>query len=56
MPRTSPPAGQTDEAETNSARLKLLELVLDAMEARALSLADGRAIAWYYTSATVPEH
>ncbi|MFE5514004.1 hypothetical protein ACFQ9J_26070 [Streptomyces sp. NPDC056529] len=49
------PAGQSDEAETNSARLELLELVLGAMEAGALSLADGRAIAWYYTSTAVPD-
>ncbi|MDH2392187.1 hypothetical protein QCN29_26075 [Streptomyces sp. HNM0663] len=48
------PAGPAYEAEATSARLELLELVLDAMDAGALSLADGRAIAWHYTAA-VPD-
>ncbi|MFI1177571.1 hypothetical protein [Streptomyces melanogenes] len=43
------------EAEAMSARLELLELVLDAMDAGALSLEDGRAIAWHYTGA-VSDH
>ncbi|MET9427889.1 MULTISPECIES: hypothetical protein [unclassified Streptomyces] len=45
------PAGPLGEAEATSARLELLELVLDAMDAGALSPVDGRAIAWHYTSA-----
>ncbi|MDQ0847697.1 hypothetical protein [Streptomyces sp. V1I6] len=48
------PAGPPAEAEATSARLELLELVLDAMDAGALSPADGRAIAWHYTAA-VPD-
>lgn len=48
------PAGPACEAEATSARLELLELVLDAMDAGALSPADGRAIAWHYTAA-VPD-
>lgn len=43
------------EAEASRARLDLLELVLDAMEAGTLSPADGRAIAWHYTTAPVPD-
>ncbi|MFF9870088.1 hypothetical protein ACF1G0_32705 [Streptomyces sp. NPDC013953] len=43
------PAGRPCEAETTSARLELLELVLDAMDAGDLTSADGRAIAWHYT-------
>lgn len=45
------PAGPACEAEATSARLELLELVLDAMDAGDLTLADGRAIAWHYTAA-----
>ncbi|MFG2775299.1 hypothetical protein [Streptomyces sp. NPDC048350] len=48
------PAGPACEAEATSARLELLELVLEAMDAGALSPADGRAIAWHYTAA-VPD-
>jgi hypothetical protein len=48
------PAGPACEAEATGARLELLELVLDAMDAGALTLADGRAIAWHYTAA-VPD-
>ncbi|MEV6654785.1 hypothetical protein [Streptomyces sp. NPDC051219] len=48
------PAGPAYEAEATSARLELLELILDAMDAGALSPADGRAIAWHYTAA-VPD-
>ncbi|EPH40949.1 hypothetical protein ABT390_35425 [Streptomyces aurantiacus] len=47
-------AGPVGEAEAGAARLELLELVLDAMDAGALSPADGRAIAWHYTAA-VPD-
>lgn len=39
------------EAEATSARLELLELVLEAMAAGALSSTDGRSIAWHYTAA-----
>lgn len=46
--------GPACEAGATSARLELLELVLDAMDAGALSPADGRAIAWHYTAA-VPD-
>ncbi|MFF3277211.1 hypothetical protein ACFYWU_40775 [Streptomyces chrestomyceticus] len=49
------PVGRAAEAETASARLELLELVLDAMAIGALSPADGRAIAWHYTTAAVPD-
>ncbi|WP_351233300.1 hypothetical protein [Streptomyces sp. NPDC002133] len=42
-------------AEASRARLELLELVLDAMAAGTLSPADGRAIAWHYTTAPVPD-
>ncbi|MCX4826172.1 hypothetical protein OG883_41625 [Streptomyces sp. NBC_01142] len=49
------PAGPASEAEASRARLELLELVLDAMEAGTLSPADGRAIAWHYTTAPVPD-
>lgn len=45
------PAGPAGETEATSARLELLELVLDAMDAGALSPADGRAIAWHCTAA-----
>ncbi|WP_328380728.1 hypothetical protein OHB13_38420 (plasmid) [Streptomyces sp. NBC_00440] len=44
-----------DEAEVSRARLELLELVLDAMEAGTLSPDDGRAIAWHYTTTPVPD-
>ncbi|MCP3822763.1 hypothetical protein NLX86_33195 [Streptomyces sp. A3M-1-3] len=47
--------GAASEAETSSARLELLELVLDAMETGMLSPADGRAIAWHYTAVPVPD-
>ncbi|MER7111157.1 hypothetical protein [Streptomyces sp. NPDC000229] len=47
-------AGPACEAEATSARLELLELVVDAMESGALTPADGRAIAWHYTAA-VPD-
>lgn len=42
------------EAKATSARLELLELLLDAMDSGALTPADGRAIAWHYTAA-VPD-
>ncbi|MFE0200718.1 hypothetical protein ACFW0I_33950 [[Kitasatospora] papulosa] len=48
------PAGLVGEAEATSARLELLELVLDAMDAGTLSPTDGRAIAWHYT-ALIPD-
>ncbi|MDQ0847628.1 hypothetical protein [Streptomyces sp. V1I6] len=48
------PAGRVHAAGATSARMELLELVLDAMDAGALSPADGRAIAWHYTAA-VPD-
>ncbi|MGW6564928.1 hypothetical protein [Streptomyces sp. NPDC054975] len=48
------PAGPACEADATSARLELLELVLEAMDAGALSPSDGRAIAWHYTAA-VPD-
>ncbi|MFF7764201.1 hypothetical protein [Streptomyces griseorubiginosus] len=38
------------EAEANSARLELLELVLEAMEHGSISRADGQAVAWHYTT------
>ncbi|WP_316782877.1 hypothetical protein [Streptomyces sasae] len=43
------------EAEAGSARLELLELVLEAMEHGSISPADGQAIAWHYTTAPVPD-
>ncbi|MDH6129801.1 hypothetical protein [Kitasatospora sp. GP82] len=43
------------EQEASFARLELLELLLDAMEAGTLSPDDGRAIAWHYTAAPVPD-
>lgn len=49
------PSGAMSEAENDQARLELLELVLDAVEAGALSPADGRAIAWHYTTPSVPD-
>lgn len=49
------PDPAASEAEASRARLELLELVLDAMESGTLSPADGRAIAWHYTAAPVPD-
>ncbi|MGW1090777.1 hypothetical protein ACWD4L_31880 [Streptomyces sp. NPDC002596] len=49
------PAGLANEAEASRVRLDLLELVLDAMEAGTPSPADGRAIAWHYTTDSVPD-
>ncbi|MGW1171250.1 hypothetical protein [Streptomyces sp. NPDC002550] len=43
------------EAEVSSARLELLELVLEAMEHGSISCADGQAIAWHYTTNPVPD-
>lgn len=43
------------EAEVSSARLELLELVLEAMEHGSISRADGQAIAWHYTTTPVPD-
>ncbi|MEU0389192.1 hypothetical protein [Streptomyces chartreusis] len=43
------------EAEASSARLELLELVLEAMEHGSISHADGQAIAWHYTTTPVPD-
>ncbi|MEV4616806.1 hypothetical protein AB0K43_30060 [Kitasatospora sp. NPDC049258] len=43
------------EQEMDRARLELLELLLDAMEAGTLTPADGRAIAWHYTAVPVPD-
>ncbi|MGP4003622.1 hypothetical protein [Streptomyces sp. 8N706] len=48
-------AGPVGEAEATSARLELLELVLDAMETGTLSPADGRAITWHYTTDPVSD-
>ncbi|MFH8736833.1 hypothetical protein [Streptomyces sp. NPDC017964] len=48
------PPGPRHEAEATTARLELLELVLDAMDAGALTPDDGRAIAWHY-AARVPD-
>ncbi|MBD0743004.1 hypothetical protein [Streptomyces sp. CBMA152] len=45
------PADRAGEAEVMSARLELLELVLEAMDVGALTPEDGRAIAWHYTAA-----
>lgn len=42
-------------AEVSSARLELLELVLEAMEHGSISHADGQAIAWHYTTTPVPD-
>lgn len=42
---------QSPEPRIDGAHLELLELVLEAMDAGALSPADGRAIAWHYTGA-----
>ncbi|MER6610770.1 hypothetical protein ABT282_33970 [Streptomyces sp. NPDC000927] len=41
--------------DAGRARLDLLELVLDAMGSGALSPADGRAIAWHYTTTPVTD-
>ncbi|MFE4540222.1 hypothetical protein ACFRKB_35015 [Streptomyces scopuliridis] len=49
------PAGAVSEGDAGRARLELLELVLDAMETGTLSPADGRAIAWHYSTAPVPD-
>ncbi|MET7714844.1 hypothetical protein [Streptomyces sp. NPDC005407] len=49
------PAVAVSEAESSRARLELLELVLDAMDTGTLSPADGRAIAWHYTTAPVSD-
>jgi hypothetical protein len=49
------PGSAVDEAEASSARLELLELVLDAMEHGSISRADGQAIAWHYTATPVPD-
>jgi len=49
------PAAAPHEAEASTARLELLELVLDAMENGSLSTADGRAIAWHYRTTPVPD-
>ncbi|MER6734640.1 hypothetical protein [Streptomyces puniciscabiei] len=43
------------EAEVSSARLELLELVLEAMEHGSISRPDGQAIAWHYTTNPVPD-
>ncbi|MGW4784884.1 hypothetical protein [Streptomyces sp. NPDC004230] len=43
------------EEEACSARLELLELVLDAMEQGSISPLDGQAIAWHYTATAVPD-
>ncbi|WP_329127397.1 hypothetical protein [Streptomyces sp. NBC_01465] len=43
------------EEQTHSARLELLDLVLDAMENGTLCGADARAIAWHYASIPVPD-
>ncbi|MFJ3674002.1 hypothetical protein ACIPSE_46960 [Streptomyces sp. NPDC090106] len=49
---TTNPVGET---EASSARLELLELVLEAMEHGSISLTDGQAIAWHYTTTPVPD-
>lgn len=49
------PYADADGAEASSARLELLELVLDAMEHGSISRADGQAIAWHYASTPVPD-
>ncbi|MFF3326969.1 hypothetical protein [Streptomyces sp. NPDC002889] len=49
------PAAVMSEAEAGRARLELLELVLDAMESGTLLPADGRAIAWHYSTEPVPD-
>ncbi|MGW1550495.1 hypothetical protein [Streptomyces sp. NPDC002346] len=49
------PTGVLSEGEAGRARLELLELVLDAMGTGALSPADGRAIAWHYTTDPVTD-
>lgn len=49
------PAGAVGEGEASRARLELLELVLDAMDSGTLSPADGRAIAWHYTTDPVSD-
>ncbi|MFC9608012.1 hypothetical protein ACFTTN_31770 [Streptomyces niveus] len=51
----TPPVGAASEEEASSARLDLLELVLDAMDSGALSPADARSIAWHFTTASVPD-
>ncbi|MFD0287692.1 hypothetical protein [Streptomyces lutosisoli] len=43
------------EAEASSARLELLELVLEAMEHGSISRADGQSIAWHYTATPVSD-
>ncbi|WP_330481430.1 hypothetical protein [Streptomyces sp. NBC_00724] len=49
------PTGAVSEGEAGRARLELLELVLDAMGIGTLSSADGRAIAWHYTTGPVTD-
>ncbi|MFF2902354.1 hypothetical protein [Streptomyces sp. NPDC057966] len=49
-----PRTGDAEEA-AGRARMELLELVLDAMDSSALSPVDGRAIAWHYTTAPLPD-
>ncbi|MFE2092831.1 hypothetical protein [Streptomyces sp. NPDC059460] len=49
------PTGVLSEGEAGRARLELLELVLDAMGSGILSPADGRAIAWHYTTDPVTD-
>ncbi|MFJ3310898.1 hypothetical protein ACIPSA_49815 [Streptomyces sp. NPDC086549] len=48
-------AAAVREADASSARLELLELVLEAMEHGSISHADGQAIAWHYTTTPVPD-
>lgn len=43
------------EWEAVGARLELLELLLEALEAGAISPADARAVAWHYTTSAVPD-
>lgn len=43
------------EEEASSARLELLELVLEAMEHGSISHADGQAIAWHYTTSPIAD-
>ena len=46
---------QEPEQEVIGARLELLELLLEAMEAGTISPTDARAIAWHYTAGPVPD-
>ncbi|GGY71944.1 hypothetical protein [Streptomyces xanthochromogenes] len=47
--------GSTREQEAGQARLELLALLLDAMEAGTLTAADAQSIAWHYSTLPIPD-